>query len=209
MLILAAAASYLAVLGSVVMALPLWQLGFLGLAPWIPLIAAEGVAKWRQYGGVVALFMGVTLLQAMHMGEHTVQVSQLLLTNGDLAQSHGVFGQLDFETVHFVWDSAVFLVVGFLVAHFATHNRWLWICLAAASLHEVEHIYLFIISRTDGAFYARGGFAGILGNGGVIGSPLSRPYQHFAYNFCVVVPLAVALWDQTRHMRPRRSARTV
>lgn len=195
--IVAGAISYISLLVSLIAGLELWQLGALALAPWIPLFAVEGLAKWRRHG-LFALFMAVTLLQVMHMGEHTVQVSQLLLTDGDLARSHGVFGQLDFETVHFVWDTAVFLVIGLLVSRFAMHNRWLWICFIAASLHEVEHIYLFVVSRTDVAFYARGGFAGILGHGGVIGSPLYRPYQHFAYNFCVVVPLVVALWDQAR-----------
>jgi hypothetical protein len=38
-----------------------------------------------------------------------------------------------------------------------------------------------------------------MGNGGVIGSPLARPYLHFAYNFIVVVPMTMAFWDETRH----------
>jgi hypothetical protein len=48
------------------------------------------------------------------------------------------------------------------------------------------------------AFYAAGGFAGIMGSGGVICSPLARPYLHFAYNVIVIVPMFLALWDQAR-----------
>ena len=77
----------------------------------------------------------------------------------------------------------------------------------AASLHQVEHIYLFTIYRTDPTFYAHGGLAGIMGLGGVLGSPLARPYLHFAYNVCVIVPLVFAFWDQTvRVYRTQSSA---
>ena len=41
-------------------------------------------------------------------------------------------------------------------------------------------------------------FAGILGRNGLIGSPLFRPYLHFAYNVVVVVPLVIAVWLETQ-----------
>jgi hypothetical protein len=125
-----------------------------------------------------------------------VQVVHVLMFGGDLSRAHGVFGQLDFETVHFVWDSTVWLGLGVLLLRFG-NNRWLWIAFAAASLHEVEHIYLFTIYRADPAFYSGGGLTGIMGLRGVIGSPLARPYLHFAYNVCVIVPLLFAFWQQT------------
>jgi hypothetical protein len=37
-----------------------------------------------------------------------------------------------------------------------------------------------------------------MGYDGVIGSPLARPYLHFAYNFLVVLPMVLAFWDETR-----------
>jgi hypothetical protein len=47
-----------------------------------------------------------------------------------------------------------------------------------------------------------------MGNGGLVGSPLARPYLHFAYNFVVVLPLVLAFWDQTKRLtesaRPAR-----
>ena len=45
-----------------------------------------------------------------------------------------------------------------------------------------------------------------MGNGGLIGSPLARPYLHFAYNFIVVVPMVCALVDQTKHVIDRHPA---
>jgi hypothetical protein len=175
------------------------------LLPWIPLVAAETVYKYEHYG-LWAIFGLAVLLQIGHMGEHTVQIAQLLLYDGRLAQSHGVFGQLDFETIHFFWDSAIWLILCVVFIRFAPGNRWLWVALAAASFHEVEHTYLYWIYKADPSFYLHGGLEGIMGNGGLIGSPLARPYLHFTYNFLVVVPMVCAFIDQTRHVYDRRPA---
>src|SRR5437867_2703279 len=137
----------------------LWLIALFALAPWLPLVMLEAVWKYDHYG-VWALFGVIVLLQIGHMGEHTVQVTQVLVTHGQLAQSHGVFGQLDFETVHLIWDSAIWLSLCLLLRPFAG-NRWLWVAFVAASLHEVEHLYLFWIYRAHPAFYAAGGFEGI------------------------------------------------
>jgi hypothetical protein len=37
-----------------------------------------------------------------------------------------------------------------------------------------------------------------MGYDGVIGSPLARPYLHFAYNFLVILPMGLAFWDETQ-----------
>jgi len=145
----------------------------------------------------------VTLFQIGHMGEHTTQVIQLLINDGQLEFSHGVFGQLDFETVHFTWDSLTWLSVGALLYRFSRGNRWLWVAFAATSLHQVEHFYLFGVYYEDFLFYENGGLAGIMGNGGLIGSPIARPYLHFSYNFLVVLPLVLAFWDQTKRVYDR------
>ena len=42
-----------------------------------------------------------------------------------------------------------------------------------------------------------------MGNGGVIGSPLARPYLHFAYNFSVALPLTLAFWAETKRICDR------
>jgi len=144
----------------------------------------------------------VTLLQVGHMGEHSAQVSQLLMTNGDLDRSHGVFGALDFETVHFYWDSAIWLTTALMLHRFAG-NSWLWLAFGAASFHQIEHVYLYFVYLVDMEFYAEGGLAGILGRGGVIGTPLARPYLHFMYNFLVMMPMALALWRESRRVVER------
>jgi hypothetical protein len=61
----------------------------------------------------------------------------------------GVFGQLDFETVHLVWDSLVWIGALFLLTRFP-RNVWLWVAAIFASTHEVEHLFLgwiFFIER--------------------------------------------------------------
>lgn len=72
---------------------------------------------------------------------------------------------------------------------------------AVASLHQVEHIYLFSLNQLDNDLWARGGVFGIMGEGGLIGSPLPRPYLHFAYNFLVVVPMLFGLSRETMRIR--------
>jgi hypothetical protein len=53
----------------------------------------------------------------------------------------GVFGQLDFESVHLVWDTLVWIGALWLLLKFPG-NRWLRVAMIAASLHEVEHLFL-------------------------------------------------------------------
>ena len=185
----------------------LWFIGLSALMPWAPLLVFEAAWKHDVYGAY-AIFLAVVFFQTLHMGEHTVQVLQMLMTRGDLAHSHGVFGQLDFETVHFVADTMVWITLGVFLVVFRGQNKWLWVAFAAASLHQIEHFYLFWMYMADRATYAAGGFAGIMGSGGVIGSPLGRPYLHFSYNVIVIVPMLLALWDQARTLEdapaPRR-----
>jgi CRP-like cAMP-binding protein len=100
--------------------------------------------------------------------------------------------------VHFVWDSLVFLGIGSLVVKLGPHNKWLVVALVAASLHEVEHLFLFYLDRFESDFYNAGGTTGIMARGGLIGSPFERPYLHYLYNFLVVVPVCLAFWDETK-----------
>jgi hypothetical protein len=200
---LTAVASAVLVGAALVSGYPLWVLGLAALIPWVPLITFATIRTSHEYG-FYAFFVVVVGFQVLHMGEHTVQVLQLAITDGNLAHSHGVFGQLDFELVHFVSDILVWLALCALMFVFGARNRWLWVAFAAASLHAIEHLYLFWIYLGYRGFYDRGGLAGIMGDGGLIGSPLARPYIHFAYNFVVVVPLVLAWWEQM----PRSAART-
>jgi hypothetical protein len=73
----------------------------------------------------------------------------------------------------------------------------------------MEHVYLYFVYLADMDFYAEGGLAGILGKGGVIGSPLARPYLHFTYNLLVTVPMVLALWREGRRVTRHAEARSI
>lgn len=53
----------------------------------------------------------------------------------------GVFGQLDLEIVHLIWEVAGWLLAMALVVQFP-RNRWLWVSAAFASFHTVEHLFI-------------------------------------------------------------------
>lgn len=203
---IAAGISGILIVATLLQAYPPWAVVMAGLVPFLPLYWQEAAWKYERYG-LWAIFGTIVLLQIGHMVEHGVQVGQLLVSDGRLARSHGVFGQLDFELVHFIWDTAIWLSLCFLLYRFSGVSRWLVVAFAAASLHEVEHVYLFWLYVSHYGFYMQGGFEGILGYGGVIGSPLARPYLHFAYNFLVVVPMTLAFWDYTKGRSERLSGR--
>jgi hypothetical protein len=197
--LLTALASAVVTIGAVYQDFPLYGIVGLGILPWLPLFFFEAAWKYENYG-TYALLGAFVFLQIGHLGEHTVQVLQLWINDGDLSKSHGVFGALDRELVHFAWDSGVWLGVLWILWKFGPHNKWLWISVIAASFHEVEHIFLYYLDRFQPAFYEAGGSTGILAKGGLIGTPFSRPYIHYIYNFFVVVPLIMALWDETKRV---------
>jgi hypothetical protein len=196
-LALIALTSLVLALLAVVFGFPPWAVVTAALVPWMPVFLVEGVRVYRDHGLYYTVFGAIALLQIGHLGEHSTQVIQMFVFGGDLSRAHGVFGQLDFETVHFVWDTLVWIGLGILVLRFGATNKWLWIALVAASVHEVEHLYIYFIYLADPTFYEDGGFEGIMGTSGLIGSPLGRPYLHFAYNVAVIVPLLLAFWSQT------------
>ncbi len=169
------------------------------LAPWVPIVVMETKSKYAR-DTLFALFGLLVILQLLHMVEHSVQVGQLVATNGALADSHGIFGQLDFELVHFVTDTTLWISLGLLVVIFAGRNAWLVVAFVAASFHQVEHFYLFWLNHADNELYLSGGAAGIMGHYGLIGSPIDRPYLHYTYNFIVFVPMVIAIWDEARRV---------
>jgi CRP-like cAMP-binding protein len=175
----------------------LWIPVLFTILPWLPVFFFEAVWKYEYYG-FYALMQLFVILQLGHLGEHTAQVLQLLFSGGDATVSHGVFGVFDRELVHFVWDSLVWIGLITLVIKLGPRNKWLLIALVAASFHEVEHVFLYYLSRFHADFYNAGGTTGIFAKGGLIGSPFPRPYLHFGYNYLVVTPLCIAFWDETR-----------
>ena len=177
---------------------PLWAKIGAAILPWLPLFVLEAAWKYENYGSYM-LMGAFTILQIGHLGEHTFQVMQLWIEGGEASRAHGVFGALDRELVHFAWDSFVWIGVMYLLVKLGWRNKWIWISFIAASFHEVEHLFLYYLDRFEPEFYASGGTTGLLAKGGMIGSPLARPYLHYIYNFFVVVPLVMAFWDETKY----------
>jgi hypothetical protein len=207
-LLITAAVSFVLLLSTAIGGLPLWVVALAALIPWVPVCCVEAIWQYRHYG-FYAFFGVLVLLQLGHLGEHAAQLIQLYLTHGNPARSHGVFGQLDLETVHFLWNVAVWLGAGALLYRFGWRNPWLWIAFAAASVHMVEHFYLYGLYVFQYGYWLAGGSAGIMAAGGVIGSPLDRPYLHFGYNILEITPLVVAFVDQTRRVYDRYLARAL
>ncbi|MBI3965263.1 MAG: cyclic nucleotide-binding domain-containing protein [Chloroflexi bacterium] len=198
-IVISALASYIMQIGAIVQGLPLWAIVGLTLIPWIPIFGFEALWKYEHYGSF-AIFAVITGLQVGHLAEHSVQVFQLSILEKPFAEARGVFGALDFELIHFVWDTAVWLGSMWLLYIFGKRNVWMWISFIFASFHEVEHIYLYMLTWADLQYYQNGGLTGILGRGGIIGSPWVRPYLHFGYNFMVVLPMVVAFFVQIRRV---------
>jgi hypothetical protein len=203
---LTALASVTVVFGSGLLGLPLWAIGLMAMLPWLPLYIFEASWQYRHYGAFV-LFGTLVLLQLGHLSEHIVQNLQLLLTHGRLAASRGVFGQLDVEAVHFYWNIGIWLGTGALLYRYGLRNVWLTVAFVAASLHSVEHIYLYWLYVTHSTAYLVGGWNGILGQGGLIGSPLARPYLHLVYNVIEVTPFVFGFYDQSQLIYDRGTAR--
>jgi hypothetical protein len=186
--------SMLLLAASVWIGFPLWLTGLIVLLPAIPIYFPVMSWQYRHYGAY-AIFAAITALQLGHLSEHVVQNIQLVVTHGWVFSSRGVFGQLDTETVHFVWNVLIWIGTGYLLFKFGTWNKWLWISFIAASLHSIEHVFLYWSYVADHQFYLP---AGIMAKGGLIGSPLGRPYLHLVYNLVEIVPFVLAFWDQSK-----------
>jgi hypothetical protein len=95
----------------------------------------------------------------------------------------GVFGQLDFETIHFFWDTAVWIGALLLLWRFP-RNIWLWISVIAASFHEMEHTFLFWIYVTDTAHiyrYVHNLYATTVSGNTVTAIPLGKVAEPYTF----------------------------
>lgn len=176
--------------------------------------------------GFMALYLVIMILQAGHVGEHVVQMLQFIFIYnpehlcfgfswyGLCKDAHGVFGELDRETVHFIWDGLILVATIVVRIHFwKVKNIWLTLAVVAAAIHQLEHCYLYGIYLFDNNFYNNGGYFlgihiasgygaqnGVLGHDGLVGTLLpflnpilpARIPLHFIYNTCVFIPMVLA-----------------
>ncbi len=183
---------------------PLWIVGIFGLGPLLPLLVAAVVLTWRLAGGWLAFYLALALTQIGHVGEHVVQIVQLRVIGVSSQHAHGVFGALDVEWVHFVWNAWILVAVALLLIRFRA-NPWLWITLPLAAWHLAEHVVLMATYLATGVE----GSPGLLATGGLLGGglPLARPDLHLAYNLVETVPLLIGLgWQWRRGVHSPRVA---
>jgi hypothetical protein len=180
---------------AVALGAPIWVVGGVGLAPWLPLLAGAVLVTRRLADGWLALYLALALTQTGHVGEHLVQIVQLRVLGLSGEHAHGVFGALDIEWVHFVWNAWILLAVGLLLVRFQ-RNPWLWLTLLLAAWHLGEHVVLLAIYLATGV----PGSPGLLAAGGLLGGglPLARPDLHLAYNLAETIPLVIGLGWQWR-----------
>lgn len=171
---------------------PLWGFGVAVVLPWLPILTLEMAWAYRHYDRL-ALFYILVLSQVGHFFEHVAQMVQIHLLGLSGLNARGIFGTLDIEWVHFVFNSWVIIAASILVAWFR-RNPWLWATLVIAGWHEVEHVSIMATYLTTG----KAGSPGLLSRGGLIGGglPISRPDLHFLYNLVETIPLVIALGYQ-------------
>ena len=193
---LALAGSVIAAAVAVLQSWPLWLGVSVALALWTPVFTME-VAWTREHYGWLALFYGLAVLQGAHMVEHVVQMVQIHVLHLTGTAARGVFGALDIEWVHFIWNTLVFVALALLVWRFP-RNPLLWVTLAIATWHQVEHSYILSVYLRTGV----SGTPGLLSKGGALGGglPLTRPDLHFFYNLLETATLFGAFGHQLRRV---------
>jgi hypothetical protein len=164
---------------------PLWAVGIATVLPWLAMFTVDVARVMRAYQWL-ALFYVLVVTQTGHFLEHVAQMIQvhvLALTGPD---ARGIFGTLDIEWVHFVWNTWVLIAVAVLLFRYPA-NRWLWVTAIFSTWHAIEHAYIFSVYLSTGI----SGTPGLLAQGGALrgGLPLTRPDLHCFYNLIETVPL--------------------
>jgi hypothetical protein len=178
---------------------PFWARGLAAVLPWLPLFVRSMAHVYRHYQWL-ALFYALVVTQTAHLLEHIAQMIQLHVLGLSGPDARGIFGALDIEWVHFVWNSWILLAVLVLLGPFG-RNRWLQLTLLLSGWHALEHAYIFSIYLATGL----SGTPGLLAQGGALagGLPISRPDLHCLYNLIETVPLVLAFLAQVRCTAPR------
>jgi hypothetical protein len=115
--VLTAVASSIGLLSAVMQAWPLWAMAVAALLPWLPFFVLETAWTYRHYAWL-ALFYVLVVTQGGHVVEHIAQMVQIHILGLQGPQARGIFGALDIEWVHFLWNSWVLIAVVLLVWRF-------------------------------------------------------------------------------------------
>src|SRR5229473_109787 len=168
--VITALASYFLQLIGILLHWALWAIALGTILPWIPLFSMKVLWTSKHYG-FMALYLTIMILQVGHVGEHVVQMLQFIFIHnpahncygyswyGICGDAHGVFGELDRETVHFIWDGLILVACIVVRIHFRkVKNIWLTLAVIAAAIHQIEHCYLFGNYAFNSYFYFHGGY---------------------------------------------------
>lgn len=204
------------------------------ILPWVPLFTVKILWSSKHYG-FMALYLAIMILQFGHVMEHVAQMLQFIFIynpahgcfgwswHGFCMDAHGIFGELNRELVHFVWDGLILVACIVVRIHFRkSKNIWLTLAIIAAAIHQIEHIYLFGTYLFMPDLYYHGGTnifgqhiingiaaqAGLMGYNGVVGTALpflnpilpGRINLHFIYNVFVFIPMVLAFVKETQHI---------
>lgn len=193
--LLTAMTSYVGLAVANVEAWPLWGVVLAGVLPWLPIVFLETIWTYRHYS-MLAVFYILVITQLGHFSEHIVQMVQMHALQLSGVDARGVFGALDIEWVHFIFNTWILVAEVILLRYFG-RNPWLWAGLAIAVWHELEHSVMMWVYLTTGVV----GSPGLLGHGGLIagGLPLARPDLHFFYNLVETVPIMAGFAYQLKH----------
>src|ERR687886_1265181 len=115
----------------------LWTVGTAVILPWLPVFVRDLAWIYKRYAWL-ALFYALVVTQGGHCLEHIVQMVQIHVLGLTGPDARGVFGVLDVEVVHLVWNTWVMLAVLLLLRRFRT-NRALRLTALLAGWHTVEH----------------------------------------------------------------------
>src|SRR5207237_2072141 len=118
---------------------PLWATGLAVVVPWIPVLVRDVASVYRQYQWL-ALFYVLVVTQTGHFLEHVAQMIQIHILGLQGAQAQGVFGMLNIEWVHFLWNTWVLIAAVVLLGRYRG-NAWLWFTMLFAAWHALEHAY--------------------------------------------------------------------
>lgn len=183
----------------------LWTVGTAVILPWVPVLVRDLGWIYKRYAWL-AVFYALVVTQGGHCLEHIIQMVQIHVLGLTGANARGVFGVLDIEVVHLVWNTWVMLGVALLLWRFPA-NAALRLTALLAGWHTVEHAYIFSVYLSTGV----SGTPGLLAQGGALfgGLPISRADLHCLYNLVESAPLFVGFFDQVRRSTRVDKSRTV
>jgi hypothetical protein len=172
----------------------LWLIAIAMIAPWIFIFTFEAQWCYKHFKWYTIFYMTV-LMQGGHFVEHIAQIIQIYVLNYPPEHAHGIFGALDTEWIHFLWNITLLIFNILLIKKFPK-NIFLWINAVAVLWHQFEHTYIMWVYLTTGV----SGDPGLLSQGGLIlgGLPYIRADIHFVYNILETLPLTIAFILQLR-----------